>query len=122
MSGTGTPLEIFSLWETKKIEEGGYIGKEGGRKKRQNKERPSVCTSSKNVAECLVCARLGTVLRPMRKCMSKRETLWAGGMEARLYTLSSEISDTRRATAQSRERCSRKGNSIFLCPEVLRGC
>lgn len=73
-----------NLWEAKKIEEGGYIGKEEGRKKRQNKERPGVCKSSKNVAECLVCAGLGTVLRPMRKCMSKTETLWADGMEARL--------------------------------------
>lgn len=88
--------------------------KKGEEKKRQNKERPGDCTSSKNVAECLVCARLGTVLRPLRKCMSKTETLWAGGVEARLYTLSSEISDTRRATAQSRERCGRKGNRIFF--------
>lgn len=68
--------------------------KKGEEKKRQNKERPGDCTSSKNVAECLVCARLGTVLRPLRKCMSKTETLWAGGVEARLYTLSSEISET----------------------------
>lgn len=49
------------------------------KKKSQNKERPGVCQSSKNVAECLVCARLGAVLRPMRKCMSKTEIQWAGG-------------------------------------------
>lgn len=83
MSGTGNPLEIV-CGRQRKLRKVDTLEKKREEKKRQNRERPGVCKSSKNVAERPVCAGLGTVLRPMRKYMSKTEALWAGGMEARL--------------------------------------